>query len=688
MFVAVWYLALFLIGLLALPICLYLFKSLTDYAYPFSRIIGLAITSYLVWIFGSLRILPFGVPSIIVAIFIMSALSVYILYTKKVVINRKIIKTAVFYELLFLAVFAVLIAYKLYRSEISDIEKFMDFAFLNTLLKSSYFPPQDPWYSGHAVNYYYFGHLVAAILAKITGIQSAISYNLMQATVYALFMVELFSVGYNLTKKYFWAFLSVFAVAGICNVSYLIFSMTKTATFWWQGTRIIPGTINEFPLYSFLLGDLHAHYLDLPFVILILISFLIFFKNDDNRLPLKLFIGFILGLMFITNSWDYIIYGFVFALLTIYKNYFRKRDHIQVIKDGLIVGAASVLVMLPFYLFFHPASEGFRLVTAPKSLLSDFLILFSFQIFVIAFYLIYNFIKSKSGYKQIAIITSALIGLALFWISQVAAFVGLLLPLWLIVFIDDKRREKGLGIKQFVNILIMICLSIIVFCEFVYLKDIYGIDWQRCNTVFKFYYQLMLLFAIVAGYIGYYFWNIKGRAKILFFFVSGSLLILSAYFVPNIIFQSANFFSVKMGLDGTHYLERSHPYDNQAVKWLNNNITGQKVIAEMPGNSYTDDSRISAFTGNVTPLGWLGHEWGWRNNPDELTSIKNEIDTLFKTPDETVARTIITKYQIDYIYFGELEQANYTESPNWIVPKIFKPVYNNTGVVIYQTVDK
>ncbi len=688
MVVAVWYFALFVIGLLALPICLYLFKSLTDYAYPFSRIIGLAIISYLVWIFGSLRILPFGIPSIIIAALIMAALSAYILYFKRVVLTWKIVKKAIFYELLFLAVFAVLIAYKLYRSEISDIEKFMDFAFLNTILKSSFFPPQDPWYSGHAVNYYYFGHLIGAILTKITGIQSAVSYNLMQATVYALFMVELFSVGFNLTKKYIWAALTVLVVAGISNISYLIFSMTNTATFWWQGTRIIPGTINEFPLYSFLLGDLHAHYLDLPFVILMLISFLIFFKDSDNRYPLKVFIGFIFGLMFITNSWDYIIYGFVFALLSIYKNYFRKKDHIQVIKDGLVVGATSVLVMLPFYLSFHPASEGFRLVTAPKSLLSDFLILFSFQIFVIAYYLMYNFVKSKSEDKRIAIVASVVIGLALFWTSQVAALVGVLFPLWMVVFLDEKKRGKGLGAKQFVNILILICFSIIVFCEYVYLKDIYGIDWQRCNTVFKFYYQLMVLFAIVAGYIGYYFWGVRGRVKLLFFFVSGSLLILSAYFVPNIIFQSANFFSVKMGLDGTYYLARSRPYDNQAVNWINDNISGQKVIAEMPGNSYSDDSRISAFTGNVTPLGWLGHEWGWRNNPDVLTGIKNDIDVLFRTPDAVIAKTIIDKYQIDYIYYGELEQANYVENDNWIVPKIYRAVYNNTGVVIYQTVEK
>lgn len=683
--VAVWYVVISLIGLSALPVGLYLFKSLGDYAYPFYRIIGFAVISYIVWILGALRILPFGIFSVFVAWAVLILISAFFIYKKKIIITREFVRKVLLYEIFFLIIFAILIAYKLYRSEISDIEKFMDFAFLNAILKADYFPPQDPWFAGHTMEYYYFGHLVTAVLTKITGIQSAITYNLMQATNYALFITAIFSVGYNLTKKYLWAALTVIVAAFMSNISYLIFLCEKTKSYWWDGTRIIPGTINEFPLYSFLLGDLHAHYMDLPFVVLILISFYLFYKKGGDQYPLKIFIGFILGLMFMTNSWDYIIYGFLFAALTIYKNFIKEKHYIQVIKDGLIVGVTSILILLPFYLAFHPASSGMQFVTAPKSLLTDFLILFIPQISVITFYLFYRFIKEKSNYKIPAIVTSVILGGLVFCFSQVTALVLFLLPIWLVVFWNDKKREKGINVKQLVNMLIFMAFCIIVFCEYFYIKDIYGIDWQRANTVFKFYYQLWVIFAVIIGYIFCYFSVTKGKIKYLFFGIAGILLFLSTANLPTMVKESTNNFSYQMGLDGSYYLEKVRPYDYQAVNWINKNVTGQKVIAEMPGESYTDNSRISVFTGNLAPIGWFGHEWGWRDNPNQLDEVKKDIDTLFTTSDEGVAEMIIAKYKIDYIYYGELETENYFSDGSWVIPEIHETVYSNARAAIYKT---
>jgi YYY domain-containing protein len=417
----------------------------------------------------------------------------------------------------------------------------------------------------------------------------------MLVTNYSLFILTIFSVGYNLTKKYIWGVLTALIVSVMSNISYLISIHGEGVNYWWGGSRIIPGTINEFPLCSFLLGDLHAHYLDLPFVVLILISFYLFFVKNDNRNLLKLFIGFILGLMFITNSWDFIIYGFIFAALTFYKNYLKDKNITQVIYDGLVVGVSSILVFLPFYLTFHPASEGFRIVTAEKSLITDFLILFLSQIFVISFYLLYRFIKEKNDYKMFAMIISTTLFLLSFWNSQVTALIFILLPIWFIVCWNDLKRDKIISTKQFINILILITFCIIVFCEYFYLKDIYEIEYQRANTIFKFYYQLWVIFAVIVGYVLYYFSTIKDWIRYPFFVVSGVLLIASSVYLPTMVKDSTNDFSNRVGLDGSHYLETIHLYDYQAIKWINGNIVGQKVIAEMPGESYTYNSRISVL---------------------------------------------------------------------------------------------
>ncbi|MEI6266343.1 MAG: DUF2298 domain-containing protein [bacterium] len=682
--ITIWYLALFIIGIISIPIGQYLFKNLDDFAYPFYRAIGLAIISYLVWILGILRILPFNIFSIILSFCILIGISSFFLLKTKPSFNKPFIQKAITYEIIFLVIFSALIIYKLYRSEISDIEKFMDFAFLNTLLKTSYFPSVDPWLSGHSMNYYYFGHLVTAVLTKVTGIKSIISYNLMQATNYTLFIVSIFSIGYNLTKKYLWAFVTAFIAAGMSNISYLIFLYKKIDTYWWAGTRIIPGTINEFPLYSFLLGDLHAHYLDLPFVLLVIISFYTFFINKDSDNLFNIFIGFILGILFITNSWDYLIYALIFAALTVYKNIIVKKNYGQLIKDGLIIGVTSLVVLLPFYLTFKPASEGFQFVTAPKSLLTDFLTLYLLQVFVISFYILYRFIKTKSKYKITIITISFFLAFLIYGFSQVSALILFLIPLWLMVTINDIRKDTHLTNKQFINILILAVFVIIIFCEYFFLKDIYGIDFQRANTVFKFHYQVWVLFAIISGYIFYYFTTVKDNIKYVFYLFGITFLLISSAYLPKSVYDSANSFSKQMGLDGSGYIASKYSFDYQAILWINKNILGEKIIVETVGESYTDGSRISVFTGNATPLGWFGHEWGWRKNVDDLNIIKKDIDTLYKTNEIDTANIIINKYKINFIYYGELEKIKYGEIQGWAIPHMLKKVYRNEQVSIYK----
>src|SRR3989338_11498309 len=84
-----------------------------------------------------------------------------------------------------------------FQPDISGLEKFMDAGFVNAILRSKWTPPADMWLSGHTINYYYFGHFLAAFLTLLSGIDSAYTYNLMLATVFALSMIGSFGFVYN-----------------------------------------------------------------------------------------------------------------------------------------------------------------------------------------------------------------------------------------------------------------------------------------------------------------------------------------------------------------------------------------------------------------------------------------------------------------------------------------------------------
>src|SRR5690606_29370103 len=83
---------------------------------------------------------------------------------------------------------------KSFHPDIHGLEKYMDFGFMNSILRTTYFPPIDMWYTPLSINYYYFGHLVTALLIKLTQIPNFIGYNLMLATIFAFTTTSAFSI--------------------------------------------------------------------------------------------------------------------------------------------------------------------------------------------------------------------------------------------------------------------------------------------------------------------------------------------------------------------------------------------------------------------------------------------------------------------------------------------------------------
>jgi YYY domain-containing protein len=310
-----WYFILLLLGLIAYPITKIIFNKFSlDFGYPFAKTISLLFVSYLIFVTSTLHILTFNRLSLIFVIMLLFLIGlIFIKNTYK--LQPKQLILIFFEELLFLICFLFWTIIRSQEPSIHSLEKFMDFGFINSILRTNYFPPLDIWYSGHPINYYYFGHLTGAMLIKLTGVLPAIGYNLILSTIFALGMTQVFSLVINIIdffqkkvyrivqsiKLVFFGLLGALLVnlAGNLHTIYLftkgypnespvpfwtIFSWFDPTKYWYpNATRFIPFTIHEFPSYSYVVADLHGHVFDIPFVLLTIAFLFIIFINNSNQ---------------------------------------------------------------------------------------------------------------------------------------------------------------------------------------------------------------------------------------------------------------------------------------------------------------------------------------------------------------------------------------------------------------------
>ena len=422
----IWFITVELLGFIALPVTFVLFKSLPDRGYAFSKALSILIISFLLWIAASAHILPNAQWAIILIIALLAAGSLFLFVRRRHQIvsfiseNRRVIIAT---EAIFLLSFVLMAVVRSYNPEILWGEKTMDFAFLNGILRSEYFPPLDPWLSGHSISYYYFGYLMMATLTKFTGVASSVSFNLSIALIFALTAIGGFSIVYNLVRlsrggvkaalgfglvavgillilgnlvgvlellhahgvgsEGFWRWV------GIAGLDHPYQSEQWYPTdfwWWWRSTRVINTlapdmafgldyTITEFPAFSFLFADLHPHLMALPFVLLNL-GFCLEIMNSSASLGLAgvrrnwaqfLVFAICLGSLGFINTWDLPAYIFLFALVALIGAYLaRGKIDLRLLRDVglfcLALVACALLFYLPFYLGLQTTISGFGLV--------------------------------------------------------------------------------------------------------------------------------------------------------------------------------------------------------------------------------------------------------------------------------------------------------------------------------------
>jgi uncharacterized membrane protein len=212
------------------------------------------------------------------------------------------------------------------------------------------------------------------------------------------------------------------------------------------------------------------------------------------------------------------------------------------------------------------------------------------------------------------------------------------------------------------------------------LRDQFG--W-RINTIFKFYYQAWILWSLAAAFgMAILLQSLRGAASIIFRVVMGITLILALIYPILGLWTKTNQFKPFYGytLDDFDRVIRETPEEAAAIEWLKNSPEG--IVAEAIGGSYTNFGRISTYSGLPTILGWPGHEDQWRGSHAPQGTRNEDIVTLYTTSDWETANEIIQKYDIRYIYIGNLERTSMRVQEEKFESHL-NPAFEQGSVVIY-----
>lgn len=762
-----WLVVIELVGLAALPLAHRVFAALPDRGFASAKFLGLVLLAYLCWSTSMLGLTAFTGSTIAALVVVGGGLSWWLWGGRVLATWRETRVLAIAAEATFLAVFVLGTWIRSYNAAIAGQEKPMDFTFLHGLISAASLPAQDLWLSGFGMPYYYFGYLTQSLVAKVVPVDPPVAYNLAVATVLALSAVGAFGIVASLARLAGGGYrgpivagcLASFALTVMGNLEAL-FELVSTwgvgdrafwtalgiknlqaqagATFppgdggwWFKAARVIPNIqpdgITEFPYFSFLLGDLHPHYMAIPLALLIIalaaqaVAAPASFGNDWLRLVVA---GVVLGAVIPSNTWDVPIFWGTFGLAFLSGVLAGEAVPRRVLLDRL--RQLGVIVLIGLLLYLPPYIPGYMSqplaigVVTERTMFGSLLVLFGPLLVLttvaglVAAYKMWRF-DEGAGMPGWLPFAGAAIGLPLVPLGEPT--LGLLLAslaLWLPV--AWSRTRLGAPPAATVAALLVIAgLGSILVPEILYLKDVFG---SRMNTVFKLYYDAWIVLAVAAPLLGWELirtavpsvvlgvpsWDfgssrlrrdaeITSRSSTLVpawlrAVAGGTLVLVVALAVGGAIYPLAathtksGGFAGSATLDGAVYLRSAHPDDVAAIEWLRRNAPGQPVV-EAVGGSYSDFGRFATFGASPSLIGWAGHESQWRGPTPEIGRRESLARRVYTDPNAPSWLSELQQLGIRFIVLGDMERQNYQIGRQVTLDHALPLVHQSGGTAIY-----
>jgi YYY domain-containing protein len=704
-----WYAALALVGLAALPLTWLVFSRLQDRGLGFARVVGLAVAAYALNFSVARAGVSNGRPAAGGALLLLAAAGAAIFLRRRAEIlsflrtNRRALWQG---EAVFAVGFVLFVVLRAFNPEITWGEKPMDFSILNILVRTRTLPASDPWFAGAPLGYYTFGQEIVAFLTLLTGISTRQTFNL----AFGLLGGALLQGAFSLTRN--WARRLAGGLAGAAFVTlagnlaglreWLLIRRPQHQPldwhYFWATSRVVRDTINEYPLWSLLFADLHAHVLSMPLLLLFLAQALQFVRvhADPSAMPRTRWLaaaalGAIGAAEALTNAWDAPLLAGLLALTALaaaLAGSARPGTALVRVFSGLVIaGAAALAFARPLWPSGgKPPAWGRNLEKGASGL--DVATIFGLFFFLaLAWWL--TAAADRWRWKPAQRIAVTLGGALLFVAVAVRSadlicLTGVLLfAVAFFAFAEraEDRLAAGLAGSAF---------FLVLFTQRFYLYD-------RMNTFFKLYLESWILFAVATAALAFRPPEARGsisRWPAALRGIAALLAILSLFTTVTVARGALDDArpSRKEGapiptLDGLAYLAKAEPGEYKAVTWLRRVVSGTPVLVEAQGPSYQDFGRVSMYTGLPTVLGWEYHVQQRGNSPEEIARRKVAVEAIYSNPSADAIEGLLRRYHVAYVYVGPLERRTY---PRTGLAKfdaarnLFPVAYENPQVRIYR----
>jgi YYY domain-containing protein len=729
------------VGLLAAPLAALVLGRLPGAGLGFAKVLGLLLVTWLVWIAGSLGIAPYGTP-LIAGVLVLLGIAGGLAGLRLRALSGRLeakgprrrlmrlalppddkVRLRLFWgaEAVFAVTYALGVLLAGFAPDVWNTEKPMDMAFITAINASESFPPHDPWMSGETLNYYYLGHVALAWPIQLLGLRPDAGYLLGWGLLFALTATAVYTFAGTLWAAARETFERpprggpVFAGLVAAALVAILGNLAAVRTWlraedppsdyaWFDPSRVIPHTINEFPSWSFVLGDLHAHVLALPFTVLA-IGFALQVTLHGPRGDLMwravaeaFAAALAVGMLYAINTWSYpVAAGLLAAAVVVWLRGGAPRGY-PLVWLGLVL-VASLVLILPFVLDFDAETRGIGTVGAAElpperqtmaqrrpfpDWLGDTALIYGVLLWPLAAAFAGRWLRARRRWEWLGWggVAALILGLLLASVD----LTGVLLLAIAAAAATSAALDTALSPPaRFLWLLIAGGVLLLLIPEVLYLRDAFdGSALARQNTVFKAGFQAYLLLGLAAAcalpwagkWLPRHVWT--GWAA-----VAAVLLVLGLVFPYAGSYARTGGFATGPTLDGLRWLEARSPGDPGAIAWLRENADGDAVILEAFGDDYSafGHARISTFTGRPTVMGWAGHELQWQHDPGTRGA---DVQTLYATTDVEAARRLIGTYGIRYVVAGPIEQTTYGDAGSAKWDQLGRRVFSQDGTTVWE----
>lgn len=712
-----WFLIIEILGILFFPITALIFSNLSDKGYSISKPFGILILGFISWICSSLYIFPMNQVSLSIVLLIITLPSIYIFFANKTKFisffneHKNIILLT---ELLWILVFILWLIYRSFDPSINHTEQPMDHGLLTSSIQTTIGVPKDIWLSSHSVNYYYFGYWIMGAIAKISHTPPHIAYNLALVIIPALTSSAIFGLLSNISRSLPYRKLNLLII-GLSTFIFVNISSNLEPTlellntlklipakllswidipgltanhadslsslvpqdhwWWWRASRVINSknvnditdyTIQEFPAFSFLIGDLHPHVMALPFL-LIFIAFcwnilktpkvfshslgnekslssnsfsfiptnpkrnsageISVYKNAYSQKFIILFFTSILfGSLSFINIWDFpVLLMLLTASLSLWiyqNNQFSVKLFLTKIFPFVFV--SLILAFVIFFPYFGNLSSSIKGlgVVETTSRPIHIIIVWGVLITPVIPFILITFYKTKinSSWKKL-VVTSSLIALMPYFLlilvssnSTVDINIGLRIfqtfPITILIGICIytalwETKFVGVSGKVFILIISSISLGLILGSELLYIDDLFTSSHERMNTLFKLYYQAGILTIISAS-----FSLIYGIQFLIHLKGLSKALGICLFVIYSILFCSSLYYTPATISSKIDLSSRSQTLDG--LEYLNEESSEYEVVLYLLKNSHPEDILLE-FVGEWANAGLISRSTGVPN---------------------------------------------------------------------------